>query len=66
MRAAALVAAMATAAIPAATVAATAAAPIVNYLTGLNPIAVERIVTPYSVADVVAAVRTHPGPVCIG
>jgi hypothetical protein len=66
MRAAALVAAMAAAAIPAATVAATAAAPIVNYVTGLNPIAVERIVTPYSVADVVAAVRTHPAPVCIG
>lgn len=39
---------------------------VINDVTGLNPIAVEGVVTPHSVADVVQAVRTHSGPICIG
>ncbi|HUJ52687.1 MAG TPA: FAD-binding oxidoreductase [Steroidobacteraceae bacterium] len=53
------------------TIAATAAAaapalPVVNDVTGLDPTTVEQIVTPHGVADVVEAVRTHAGPICIG
>ncbi|MEJ0027949.1 MAG: FAD-binding oxidoreductase [Rhizomicrobium sp.] len=48
-------------------VGAPAAAPaIVNDVTGLNPIAVERIVSPTSAQEIAGLVRAHRGPVCIG
>jgi hypothetical protein len=56
MRATALIALLAGAAVRAASAA--SAAPVVNDVTGLNPVAVEQIVTPHGVADVVAAVAT--------
>jgi FAD/FMN-containing dehydrogenase len=40
--------------------------PIVNDVTGLNPTAVARVLTPTTVAEIVAAVRDHPGPISIG
>jgi FAD/FMN-containing dehydrogenase len=42
------------------------AGPVVNDITRLNPIAVERIVAPRHVDEIVAAVRAHPGPVSVG
>jgi len=65
-RFAAFVMAWAASAIAAAPSAVVALGPVVNDVTGLNPITVEETVTPHSVADVVRAVRTHSGPICIG
>jgi len=38
----------------------------VNDVTKLNPIAVEKVVSPRSVAEIAKLVREHNGPVCIG
>lgn len=43
-----------------------AESPVVNDVTQLNPIGVQAVVTPRSTADVVAALRDHPGPISIG
>ncbi|HZE76485.1 MAG TPA: FAD-binding oxidoreductase [Gemmatimonadales bacterium] len=43
-----------------------AARPVVNDVTQLNPIAVDRVITPTSTEAIVAAVRAHPGPIAIG
>ena len=43
-----------------------AAGPVVNDITRLNPIEVERIVAPRHIDEIVAAVRAHPGPVSVG
>jgi FAD/FMN-containing dehydrogenase len=40
--------------------------PVVNDVTQLNPIMVERIVVPTRLEHIVDAVRSHPGPVSIG
>ena len=40
--------------------------PTVNDVTRLNPVAVERVVAPTTTEEVVAAVRSHPGPIAIG
>ncbi|MGH7586047.1 MAG: FAD-binding oxidoreductase [Gemmatimonadales bacterium] len=40
--------------------------PTVNDITQLNPVAVERVATPTSTEEVVAAVRGHDGPIAIG
>ncbi|SHM48482.1 FAD-binding oxidoreductase [Phytopseudomonas punonensis] len=42
------------------------ASEVVNDVTGLNPIVVERIVVPHSEQDIVDALRSHVGPVSIG
>jgi FAD/FMN-containing dehydrogenase len=41
-------------------------APVVNDVTKINPIVVERVLTPTSIDEIVDAVRSHPGPVSIG
>ncbi|HEX5065530.1 MAG TPA: FAD-binding oxidoreductase [Myxococcota bacterium] len=46
--------------------AALAVAPIVNDVSQLNPIRVERVVSPKSVEEVQALVRSHAGPISIG
>lgn len=43
-----------------------AAREVVNDVTGLNPVAVERVIVPRSEQDVVDALRNHAGPVSIG
>lgn len=40
--------------------------PVVNDVTQLNPIVVERIVEPTSIGELQTLVREHPGPVSIG
>ena len=39
---------------------------LVNDVTGLNPIAVDRVLAPTTVEEIVRAVRSHPGPIAIG
>lgn len=39
---------------------------LVNDATGRNPIAVDRILAPRTVEDIVSALRSWPGPVSIG
>jgi FAD/FMN-containing dehydrogenase len=39
---------------------------IVSDVTGLYPIAVDRVLAPTTVEEIVRAVRTHPGPIAIG
>ena len=41
-------------------------APVVNDITQLNPIHVREIITPTSVEEVAAAVKSHDGPISIG
>lgn len=43
-----------------------AAGEVVNDVTGLNPVMVERVIVPRSERDVVDALRNHPGPISIG
>jgi len=43
-----------------------AGAPIVNDITRLDPIPVQSVITPTTVDQIVAAVRTHPGPISVG
>ncbi|TBV10008.1 FAD-binding protein [Phytopseudomonas dryadis] len=43
-----------------------AAREVVNDVTGLNPVVVERVVVPRSEQDVVDALRGHAGPISIG
>ena len=43
-----------------------ATAAVVNDVTGMNPIAVQRVVAPTTLAEVVAAVRQRHGPISIG
>ena len=38
----------------------------VNDVTQINPIAVDRVLAPTSIEEIVEAVRSHPGPVSIG
>ena len=38
----------------------------VNDVTQINPIAVQRIIVPKTVEEIVNAVKTHPGPISIG
>lgn len=38
----------------------------VNDVTGLNPIEVDRVIAPRSIAEIVNAVKDHPGPISIG
>src|ERR1700759_332929 len=38
----------------------------VNDVTKLNPIAVEKVVSPHSAVEIAKLVRQHDGPVCIG
>ncbi|HEX2451436.1 MAG TPA: FAD-binding protein, partial [Gemmatimonadales bacterium] len=40
--------------------------PVVNDVTGLNATAVARVLTPTTTAEIVAAVRDHPGPISVG
>lgn len=40
--------------------------PVVNDVTQLNPIRVEQVMAPHSVADIVEAVKQHAGPISIG
>ena len=40
--------------------------PIINDVTKINPIAVDTVIRPTSVAEIVEAVRTHKGPVSVG
>ncbi|HET8869040.1 MAG TPA: FAD-binding oxidoreductase [Aquabacterium sp.] len=44
----------------------TVATAVVNDVTQLNPIHVDRVVTPHSIEDIVQAVKDHPGPISIG
>lgn len=39
---------------------------VVNDVTQINPIRVEGVITPHSVEEIVAAVKTHAGPISIG
>jgi FAD/FMN-containing dehydrogenase len=39
---------------------------VVNDVTLLNPIAVDRVIVPHSIAEIVAAIKTAPGGVSIG
>jgi len=41
-------------------------APVVNDVSQLNPVSVERILAPTRTEDIIAAVRAHPGPVSVG
>lgn len=41
-------------------------APVVNDVTRINPIKVDRIIKPHSIEEVVAAVQGHTGPISIG
>lgn len=43
-----------------------AAQQVVNDVTGLNPVMVERVIVPRSEQEVVEALRSHPGPISIG
>ena len=43
-----------------------AAAPFVNDVSLLNPIAVSRVITPSATEQIAEAVRRHPGPIAIG
>jgi FAD/FMN-containing dehydrogenase len=40
--------------------------PVINDVTQLNPIPVAQVLTPTSIDDIVAAVKTHHGPIAIG
>ena len=40
--------------------------PVVNDITGLNPIPLAGVLAPTTVEEIVAAVRTHAGPISIG
>jgi FAD/FMN-containing dehydrogenase len=40
--------------------------PVVNDITQLNPVRVDRVVTPKSIDDIVTAIRTSTGPISIG
>jgi FAD/FMN-containing dehydrogenase len=51
---------------PAMAVSKAALAPSINDVTQLNPIAVQRIITPHSVDEIIAAVASHAGPVSVG
>ncbi|MFL5577850.1 MAG: FAD-binding oxidoreductase [Gemmatimonadaceae bacterium] len=42
------------------------ATPVVNDVTQLDPIPVSRVVIPKTTEEIVAAVRSHPGPISIG
>lgn len=42
------------------------AAETVNDISGLNPIQVAQVLAPTELAQIVAAVRSHPGPIAIG
>ena len=39
---------------------------VINDVTQLNPIPVDRVVTPTTIEQIVAEVRAHPGPISIG
>ncbi|MGQ0646925.1 MAG: FAD-binding oxidoreductase [Gemmatimonadaceae bacterium] len=43
-----------------------AAPPVVNDVTQLNAVPVSRVITPVTTQEIVAAVRTHDGPISIG
>lgn len=43
-----------------------AAREVVNDVTGLNPVAVERVIVPRSEQEVIDALRNHAGPISIG
>ena len=40
--------------------------PVVNDITGLNPMPLEGVIAPTTVEEIVDAVRTHEGPIAIG
>jgi FAD/FMN-containing dehydrogenase len=40
--------------------------PVVNDITGLNPVPLEGVMVPTTVEEIVEAVRTHEGPIAIG
>jgi FAD/FMN-containing dehydrogenase len=40
--------------------------PVVNDITGLNPVPLEGVIVPTTVDEIVEAVRTHAGPIAIG
>jgi FAD/FMN-containing dehydrogenase len=40
--------------------------PVVNDITGLNPVPLEGLIVPTTVEEIVEAVRTHAGPIAIG
>src|SRR5919106_170080 len=40
--------------------------PVVNDVSGLNPVPLEGVLTPTTVEEIVEAVRTHQGPIAIG
>jgi FAD/FMN-containing dehydrogenase len=40
--------------------------PVVNDVTGLNPVPLEGLIVPTTVEEIVEAVRTHDGPIAIG
>ncbi|HEU4526192.1 MAG TPA: FAD-dependent oxidoreductase, partial [Gemmatimonadales bacterium] len=40
--------------------------PVVNDITGLNPVPLEGVLVPTTVEEIVEAVRTHEGPISIG
>ena len=40
--------------------------PVVNDITGLNPVPLEGVIVPTTVEEIVEAVRTHEGPIAIG
>ena len=40
--------------------------PVVNDVTGLNPVPLEGVIVPTTVGEIVEAVRTHQGPIAIG
>lgn len=42
------------------------ASQIVNDVTQINPIAVDRVLTPHAITEISAAIKNHPGPVSIG
>lgn len=43
-----------------------AASQVVNDVSGMNPVRVERVVAPTSLEDIVRLLREHPGPIAIG
>ncbi len=40
--------------------------PVINDVTGLNPINVDQIITPKTIKDLQAVLQTHSGPISIG
>jgi FAD/FMN-containing dehydrogenase len=40
--------------------------PVVNDVTRLNPVVVDRVIAPTREEEIVAAVRSHPGPISVG